>query len=331
MVKAKGEETILSQEKAKWIFQKMVEIRKFEETVTRGTRNGSLGPFAHTSDGQEAVAVGTCAHLSDTDYITSTHRGHGHCIAKGGNLFELMAEMGGKATGCDKGKGGSLHLADFDKGIVGANGVVGGGIPIACGAALTAQITKSNAVAVAFFGDGAANNGAFHESLNLAAIWKLPIVFVCENNKYGEYTAHKYASAVEKISDRAASYNIPGITIDGNDVIEVYDTVGEAIERARNGEGPTLIECDTYRIQGHGISDPQTYKTEEEKNLHLTDEECIKKFKSYLHRHQLLTEEELLKIEQTVAEEVEAALQFAIDSPFPDPEELYTDVYVSYK
>jgi pyruvate dehydrogenase E1 component alpha subunit len=331
MDNVKNKQTILSKEKARWMFQKMIEIRKFEETVTRGTRNGSLGPFAHTSDGQEAVAVGTCAHLKDTDYITSTHRGHGHCIAKGGDLNELMAELAGKSTGCDKGKGGSLHLADFDKGIVGANGVVGGGIPIACGAALTAKLTKSNAVAVAFFGDGATNNGAFHESLNLAAIWKLPIVFVCENNQYGEYTANKYATSAEKISDRAVAYNIPGMTINGNDVIEVYNTVGEAIERARKGEGPTLIECDTYRIQGHGIADPQVYKTEEEKNRHLTDEECIKKFKSYIHQLQLLSAEEMAEIEQTVSETVENALQFAIESPFPKPEELYTNVYVSYK
>lgn len=323
--------SILSKEKARWMFQKMVEIRKFEETVTIGTRAGKLGAFAHTSDGQEAVAVGTCAHLKDSDYITSTHRGHGHCIAKGGDLNALMAELAGKSTGCDKGKGGSLHLADFDKGIVGANGVVGGGIPIACGAALTAQITKSGAVTVAFFGDGATNNGAFHESLNLAAIWKLPVVFIVENNKYGEFTWHGYASAVEKISDRAVAYNIPGKTIDGNDVMEVYQTVGESIERARMGEGPTLIECDTYRIQGHGISDPQVYKTDEEKNLHLTDNECIKKFKSYIAKHQLLSLEELTEIEESVSVEVEKALQFAVDSPFPEPEELYSDVYVSYK
>ncbi|MBM4763329.1 pyruvate dehydrogenase (acetyl-transferring) E1 component subunit alpha [Bacillus sp. B15-48] len=309
----------------------MVEIRKFEETVIRGTRNGSLGPFAHTSDGQEAVAVGVCAHLSDTDYITSTHRGHGHCIAKGGDLNELMAEMAGKVTGAAKGKGGSLHLADFNKGIVGANGVVGGGIPIAVGAALTAQITKSGAVAVAFFGDGASNNGAFHESLNLAAIWKLPVVFVVENNQYGEYTTNKYATAAEKISDRAIGYNIPGVTINGNDVIEVYDRVGKAIKRARNGEGPSLIECDTFRIQGHGISDPQLYKTDEEKQWHLTDKECINKFKGFLRRHELLRDEEMETIEKYVEEEVENALQFAIDSPYPKPEDLYTDVYVSYK
>ncbi|WP_343206502.1 thiamine pyrophosphate-dependent dehydrogenase E1 component subunit alpha [Bacillus sp. B15-48] len=331
MEKVNNETRILSKDKAKWIFQKMVEIRKFEETVIRGTRNGSLGPFAHTSDGQEAVAVGVCAHLSDTDYITSTHRGHGHCIAKGGDLNELMAEMAGKVTGAAKGKGGSLHLADFNKGIVGANGVVGGGIPIAVGAALTAQITKSGAVAVAFFGDGASNNGAFHESLNLAAIWKLPVVFVVENNQYGEYTTNKYATAAEKISDRAIGYNIPGVTINGNDVIEVYDRVGKAIKRARNGEGPSLIECDTFRIQGHGISDPQLYKTDEEKQWHLTDKECINKFKGFLRRHELLRDEEMETIEKYVEEEVENALQFAIDSPYPKPEDLYTDVYVSYK
>lgn len=321
---------ILSTEKASWMYRKMVEIRKFEEAVIKGTRNGSLGPFAHTSDGQEAVAVGTCVHLHETDYITSTHRGHGHSIAKGGELNSLMAEMAGKITGSDKGKGGSLHLADLNKGNIGANGIVGGGLPIACGAALTAKMTNSGAVAVSFFGDGANNQGVFHEALNLAAIWKLPVVFVCENNKYGEYTWNGYASACTKISDRAAGYNMPGVTINGNDVVKVYQTVGEAIERARRGEGPSLIECETFRIQGHGISDPQIYKTEEEKNLHLTDEECIKKFKAYIAEHELLTEAEMLEIDQSVAEAVEQALQFAIDSPYPDASELYTDVYVSY-
>ncbi|MCM3567503.1 thiamine pyrophosphate-dependent dehydrogenase E1 component subunit alpha [Neobacillus mesonae] len=321
---------ILSAEKTRWIYRKMVEIRKFEEAVIKGTRNGSLGPFAHTSDGQEAVAVGTCAHLNEKDYITSTHRGHGHSIAKGGDLNTLMAEMAGKATGCDKGKGGSLHLADLTKGNIGANGVVGGGLPIACGAGLTAKLTKSGAVTVAFFGDGANNQGVFHEALNLAAIWKLPVVFVCENNKYGEYTWNGYATAATKISDRAAGYNIPGKTINGNDVVEVYQTVGEAIERARNGEGPSLIECETFRIQGHGISDPQIYKTEEEKQLHLTDEECIKKFKSYVTKHQLLSDKEMSEIDQSIEDTVEKALQFAINSPYPDAKELYTDVYVSY-
>lgn len=322
---------VLSTETVRWMYQKMVEIRKFEETVIVGTRNGKLGPFAHTSDGQEAVAVGTCAHLKDTDYITSTHRGHGHSIAKGGDLNALMAEMAGKITGCDKGKGGSLHLADLNIGNLGANGVVASGIPIACGAALSAKLRKSNQVVVSFFGDGANNQGVFHESLNLASIWKLPVVFVCENNKYGEYTWNGYASACTKISDRAAGYNIPGVTINGNDVVEVYQTVGEAIERARNGEGPTLIECETFRIQGHGISDPQIYKTEEEKNLPFTDEECINKFEQYIKKHQLLNEGEMDQINQSIAEAVEKALQFAVESPYPDPEELYSDVYVSYK
>jgi len=322
--------TMVSREKAGWMYQKMVEIRKFEDKVHDLFAQGSLPGFVHLYAGEEAVAVGLCAHLDDKDSITSTHRGHGHCIAKGCDLDGMMAELFGKATGLCKGKGGSMHIADLNKGMLGANGIVGGGYPLACGAALTAKYKKTNAVSVCFFGDGANNQGTFHEGINLAAIWKLPVVFVAENNGYGEATPFSYASSCKTIADRAVAYSIPGVRVDGKDVLAVYQAAEEAVQRARRGEGPTLIECVTYRNYGHFEGDAQKYKKEQEKKEHLQEKDAIAAFRAYLLSHQLFTEGELSEIDRSVEQAVQKAVEFAENSPFPDASELLQDVYVSY-
>ncbi|MEC3609544.1 thiamine pyrophosphate-dependent dehydrogenase E1 component subunit alpha [Bacillus glycinifermentans] len=323
-------EAALTKEKAEWMYQKMLEIRKFEDKVHELFAQGILPGFVHLYAGEEAVAVGVCAHLNDKDSITSTHRGHGHCIAKGCDIKGMMAEIYGKATGLCKGKGGSMHIADFDKGMLGANGIVGGGFPLACGAALTAKYKGEKNVSVCFFGDGANNQGTFHEGINLAAIWKLPVIFVAENNGYGEATPFSYASSCTAIADRAAGYGIPGVQVDGKDVMAVYQAAEEAVKRAKNGEGPTLIECITYRNYGHFEGDAQRYKTSEEKLEHQEEKDAISTFRRELLTSQKLTEEELDRIETSVAEAVEEAVEFSEKSPYPDQAELLTDVYVSY-
>ncbi|MDF2682190.1 MAG: pyruvate dehydrogenase (acetyl-transferring) component subunit alpha [Brevibacillus sp.] len=320
----------LSREKAAWMYQKMLEIRKFEDKVHDLFGQGKIPGFVHLYAGEEAIAVGLCAHLDDSDTITSTHRGHGHCIAKGCDLNGMMAEIYGRATGLCKGKGGSMHIADLDKGMLGANGIVGGGYPLACGAALTAKYKQTGAVSVCFFGDGANNQGTFHEGINLAAIWKLPAVFVAENNGYGEATPFSYASSCKTIADRAIAYNIPGIRVDGKDVLAVYQAAQEAIERARRGEGPSLIECVTYRNYGHFEGDAQKYKKEEDKKAHLSEIDAIRKFRNDLLNGKLFTENELDEIEAAVDKAVEEAVAFSENSPYPEPSELLTDVYVSY-
>lgn len=331
MLKAKKENGVsLTREKASWMYQKMLEIRKFEDKVHDIFAQGVLPGFVHLYAGEEAIAVGLCAHLDDKDSITSTHRGHGHCIAKGCDLDGMMAELYGKATGLCKGKGGSMHIADLDKGMLGANGIVGGGFPLACGSALTAKYKKTNAVSVCFFGDGANNEGTFHEGLNLAAIWKLPVVFVAENNGYGEATPFEYASSCKQIVDRAIAYNMPGVRVDGKDVLAVYQAAEEAIERARRGEGPTLIECVTYRNYGHFEGDAQKYKKEEDKKQHQKELDCITKFRQYILDQQLMMENELVEMEKAVELAIEKATEFGENSPYPDATELFKDVYVSY-
>lgn len=328
--KSQSSRNVLSKEKAQWIYQKMLEIRKFEDKVHEIFASGVLPGFVHLYSGEEAVAVGVCAHLNDKDYITSTHRGHGHCIAKGCDLKGMMAEIYGKATGLCKGKGGSMHIADLDKGMLGANGIVGGGFPLACGAALTAKYKKTNNVSVCFFGDGANNHGTFHEGINLAAAWKLPVVFVAENNGYAEATPFTYASSCKTIADRAIAYNIPGIRVDGKDLLAVYQAAEEAVKRARNGEGPTIIECITYRNYGHFEGDAQTYKPEQEKKQHLTEKDAIVLYKQYLLDQNLFTQEELSSLEKSVEDAVKEAVKFSEESPYPSASELLTDVYVSY-
>ncbi|WP_017550380.1 thiamine pyrophosphate-dependent dehydrogenase E1 component subunit alpha [Heyndrickxia coagulans] len=330
METVKAGELQLTKEKAQWMLQKMFEIRKFEDKVHEVFATGILPGFVHLYAGEEAVAVGVCAHLNDQDMITSTHRGHGHCIAKGCDLKGMMAEIYGKATGLCKGKGGSMHIADLDKGMLGANGIVGGGFPLACGAALTAKVKKTSNVSVCFFGDGANNHGTFHEGINLAAVWKLPVIFVAENNGYGEATPFHYASSCKTIADRAVAYDIPGVRVDGKDIVAVYQAAKEAVERARNGEGPSLIECVTYRNYGHFEGDAQTYKAKAEKAKQLNEKDAIVQFKKFVLEQNLLSEADINSLEQKVGQEIEEAVKFGEDSPYPDPSELLKDVYVSY-
>ncbi|KWZ81001.1 thiamine pyrophosphate-dependent dehydrogenase E1 component subunit alpha [Heyndrickxia coagulans] len=330
MEKVKAGELQLTKEKAQWMLQKMFEIRKFEDKVHEVFATGILPGFVHLYAGEEAVAVGVCAHLNDQDMITSTHRGHGHCIAKGCDLKGMMAEIYGKATGLCKGKGGSMHIADLDKGMLGANGIVGGGFPLACGAALTAKVKKTSNVSVCFFGDGANNHGTFHEGINLAAVWKLPVIFVAENNGYGEATPFHYASSCKTIADRAVAYDIPGVRVDGKDIVAVYQAAKEAVERARNGEGPSLIECVTYRNYGHFEGDAQTYKAEAEKAKQLNEKDAIVQFKKFVLEQNLFSEADINSLEQKVEQEIEEAVKFSEESPYPDPSELLKDVYVSY-
>jgi len=320
----------LSKEQLLWMYERMQLIRTFENRVKVEFGKGKIPGFVHLYAGEEAVAVGICAHLTDADYMTSTHRGHGHCVAKGVDARGMMAELFGKATGICKGKGGSMHIADMDKGMLGANGIVGGGPPLACGSGLTAKVNKTDQVTICFFGDGAAEQGTLHESLNLAAIWKLPVVFVAENNGYAESTPAQYHCSVENIADRAAAYNMPGVTVDGNDIFAVYEATGEAIARARAGKGPTLLECKTYRFYGHYEGDQQTYKIAAENEKYQKERDPIKLFKDNVLSRKLVSAAELKAIDDRVAAQIEAAVKFAEESPFPDVRETYTDVYVNY-
>jgi pyruvate dehydrogenase E1 component alpha subunit len=307
----------------------MAMIRAFEERVAKLFAEGQLPGFLHLYAGEEAVAVGVCAHLNDTDYITSTHRGHGHCIAKGVPLGPMVAELYGRVDGCCKGKGGSMHIAEISKGMLGANGVVGAGLPLAAGAALTARVLANNGVAVAFFGDGAAPQGAVHEAINLAAIWKLPIVFVCENNGYAEGTPFAYHSGGNSIADRAAGYGIPGVQVDGCDVICVYDVAEQAVARARAGEGPTLIEAHTVRFYGHFQGDQLAYRSAEE-SATIRQRDPLRLFAKQVVDAGLLTEEDITRLDVEAANAVDQAVEFGSHSAVPAPETALTDVYASY-
>jgi len=305
---------------------KMMLIRGFEEKVEELFSLNLIHGSTHLYIGEEATAVGACKALNRDDYITSTHRGHGHCIAKGGDVKYMMAELLGRKTGYCKGKGGSMHIADINIGILGANGVVGGGIPIATGAGLSIKMRGTSQVVVCFFGDGAVNQGSFHESVNLASIWDLPVVYIIENNLYGMSMAINKAAKAERLADRAKAYNIPGLVMDGNDVIAVYDTVSLAVEKARNGECPILIESQTYRWRGHSRSDARAYRTREEEAE--WREKCpIKRFREKLISEGLLTEEGFKELEKKVEDDLNNAVEFAKQSPFPDLEDLTEDVY----
>ena len=317
---------IPSKEKLLEMYRKMLEIRQFEEKVYELYGQNLVPGTIHLYVGQEAVAVGVCANLRREDYVVSTHRGHGHCIAKGADLKRVMAEILGKKTGYCKGKGGSMHIADFSVGILGATGVVGAGIPIAVGAGLSIKLRGTDQVVACFFGDGASNQGTFHEGINMAAIWKLPVLFVCENNLYAMGTRQSRVMLIENISERASAYGIPGITVDGNDVLAVYEAAREAVERAKRGEGPTLIECKTYRHKGHSRMDPATYRPKEEVEYWLK-KDPIPRFKRKLLEMGILTEEEAKGIEEQVSREIEEAVKFALESPYPEPEEALKDVY----
>ena len=313
-----------------WMYERMQTIRQFEDRVKVEFGKGKIPGFVHLYAGEEAVAVGICANLTDADFMTSTHRGHGHCIAKGVDVKGMMAELYGKATGICKGKGGSMHIADMDKGMLGANGIVGGGPPLACGSGLTAKTRKTDQVTICFFGDGASEQGTLHESLNLAAIWDLPVVFIAENNGYAESTPSTYHCSVENIADRAAAYNMPGVTVDGNDIFAVHEAAGEAIARARDGQGPTLLECKTYRFNGHFEGDAQTYKVPEENEKYRTTLDPIKLFRENVLARNAVAENELQTVDERVQSAIDAAVAFAEDSPFPQAQETFTDVYVNY-
>jgi len=308
------------------LYRVMRTIRRFEQRATTLFGENKIWGTIHSYAGEEAIAAGVCAHLRDDDWITSTHRGHGHCIAKRADLGKMFAELLGRETGYCRGRGGSMHIADTSKGNLGANGIVGGGIPIATGAALTAKQLGTDQVAVSFFGDGAANQGTFHESLNLAAIWKLPVVFVCENNQYAESFPTKKAFAVEDIAIRAAGYGFPGVTVNGRDVGAVYDVAGEAIARARAGDGPTLIIADSYRHEGHYYGDPQHYRAKGEVEEWRATFDPLVDARRWIIETKLGTERDLDAIDTAVDSEMERAVAWAETGPIASPitpEEIY--------
>ncbi|MDR2503037.1 MAG: thiamine pyrophosphate-dependent dehydrogenase E1 component subunit alpha [Deltaproteobacteria bacterium] len=300
----------------------MYRTRRFEEEVFEFYKRGLMPGLAHLYLGQEAVAAGACGALKDSDYIASTHRGHGHLVASGADLKRMMAEILGKGTGYSKGKGGSMHIMALDKGILGANGIVGGGIPIAVGAAYASRLLQNESVTLSFFGDSAANEGVFHESLNMAAAWDLPVVFVIENNLYGISVDIRKVTKEPRLSKRAEGYGIPGSTIDGNDVFAVYKEVGLAVARAREGKGPSLVECLTYRHQGHHVGDPGVYRPESE-----VAEWKARDPLDRLEKAGLLTALKIKTIRDSVDEEIAAACSFAEKSAYADAAEAYTDVF----
>lgn len=314
----------MEKEQAHWIYKTMNEIRFFEEKVHKIFSDGRIPGFVHLYVGEEAVATGVMSQLNDDDYITSTHRGHGHAIAKGCDLNGMMAEIMGKRDGLGHGKGGSMHVAEIDKGMLGANGIVSGGFGLAIGASISIINQGKGNVAVCFFGDGAANEGNFHEGLNFASILDLPVLFICENNQFAEGTTHDYASASETIAERAAAYNMPGVRVDGMDVVEVYKATQEAVERAKKGEGPTLIECDTYRKYGHFEGDEQKVKSPDDRNA---DKNATVEFRKRAIEENWLTEKEADEIEKAAEQAVEDAVKFAEESELPDEDSLYKDVF----
>lgn len=308
------------------MYRTMRLIRDFEANASRLFAEGKIPGFVHLYIGEEAIATGVCAGLNDDDYITSTHRGHGHIIAKGGDIKYMMAELYGKATGYCKGKGGSMHIADANKGILGANGIVGAGHNIAVGAGLSAKYRGTDQVCVCFFGDGSTNQGTFHEAMNLASIWKLPVIFVCENNLYGISMHQSKHQAIQDVADRAVAYNVPGVIVDGNDVFAVYEAATEAVVRARAGQGPTLIECKTYRHQGHFEGDPAIYKSSDEVSEWMA-KDPIPRMVSYLLDSDILTEKEIEGIDEEISKELEEAIKFAEESPLPSLESIVEDIY----
>lgn len=314
------------------IYTRVLRIRRFEEEVSRLFRQGQLPGFVHLYIGEEAVAAGVCAALTDEDTIISTHRGHGHVIAKGGDLNRMMAELFGKATGYCKGKGGSMHIADFEIGMLGAIGIVGGGMPIAVGAGLSAWYSDSDRVSVCFFGDGAANEGSFHESLNLASTLGLPVVFVCENNQYGEFTPAAKAMNITDIADRALGYGIPGLVADGTDAFEMYRAAKAAVARARDGGGPTLIEAKTHRRGSHAEGEEaflagQTYRDEAETAAAKAKDPLLL-LHSYISENDLLPSQQLETLDAEITQAVADAVEAARESPEPAIESLYEDLWV---
>lgn len=316
----------LGKEQLVQIYEKMLKIRFFEEKVFELYGQNLVPGTIHLYAGEEAVAVGVCSCLKQTDLITSTHRGHGHCIAKGADLKRTMAEILGKRTGYCKGKGGSMHIADFSIGMLGATAVVGAGLPIAVGAGLSAKLRKTGQVVACFFGEGASNQGTFHESINMASVWTLPVIFVCENNLYAMGTRQSRTMNIQSVADRAGAYGIPGVSVDGNDVQAVYNIAQMAVERARKGEGPTLIECRTYRHKGHSRADPAKYRPKEEVAEWL-NRDPVKRLRENLLQGRILTEVDLQRIEREVTTEIDDAVDFAKNSPYPAEGEALEDIY----
>jgi pyruvate dehydrogenase E1 component alpha subunit len=307
----------------RWLYQRMVLIRRFEERIDALRQSGVLQGSAHLSIGQESVAAGVCARLNPDDSVASTHRGHGHAIAKGVDVARMMAELFGRQTGTNRGKGGSMHIADTSVGMLGATGIVGAGIPMALGAALSARAGGRGQVAVAFFGDGAMGQGVVYECLNMSAIWKLPMIFVCENNLYAESTPAEYALGSTDLAPRAAPFGVPAEAVDGQDVLAVYEAMGHAVERARAGGGPTFLECKTYRYHGHYLGDdPRRYRTVEEED-HYRSRDCIERF----GERSSLPADELRELDDEAVRAVDAAVAFAETSAPPALSDLTTDVY----
>jgi len=311
------------------MYRTMVTIRQFETMAGEYFAAGQIPGFIHLSIGQEGSSTGVCSCLRPDDYVATTHRGHGHMIAKGADLKRMVAELFGKATGYCKGKGGSMHIADFSIGIIGANGVVAGGLPLICGAGLSIKLRKTDQVAVVFFGDGAANRGPVHEAMNLAAVWKLPVLFVVENNQWASTTPLSASCALEELSRRAAAYSMPGTTVDGNDVLAVREATLAAVARARKGEGPSMIENRTYRIRGHFEGDPQKYRAQAEVLTWQETNDPVRRFEEDLVRDRILTREKSRAIWDEVKAELDAAIDFAKNSPYPKPEDALRDLFAN--
>jgi TPP-dependent pyruvate/acetoin dehydrogenase alpha subunit len=309
------------------LYRKMLTVRAFEERAGELFSQNLIPGFIHLSIGEEASSVGTCSVLRQDDYVASTHRGHGHLIAKGADPMRMFAELFGRKTGYCKGKGGSMHIADFSLGILGANGVVGGGFPIIIGAGLSIKLRKTDQVGVVFFGDGAANRGTFHEAANMAAVWKLPVIFVCENNLYASTTPAAYSLAGGSIAGRASAYGMPGYAVNGNDILEVRKTVGEAVKQAREGNGPSIVENKTYRFRGHFEGDPQKYRTKNEIEDFRKRHDPIQLFRAALIKEGTLAEQLDKDLRDEVAAMIEEAVRYGQDQPLPQPEEALEDLY----
>lgn len=316
----------LDAERLKGMYRTMFLIRRFEERVNELYMEGRIPSTLHLYIGQEAVATGVCAALNQDDCVFSTHRPHGHALAKGVAPRAIMAELFAKATGCCKAKGGSMHVGDVRVGMYPAIAIVGANVPIAAGVALAFKMQKTQRVAVSFFGDGAANEGAWHEGLNIASIWKLPAIFVCENNLYAASTPFSLAFNIENVADRAPAYGIPGVVVDGNNVLAVYEVTKAAVERARRGDGPTLIECKTYRQCGHSRSDPRTYRTREEETA-WRERDPIPNFRKWLLTQAVCSLQDIEEIEEDVEQTITEAIAFAESGPDPQPADLYADVF----
>ena len=322
--------TPLTAEKLLHAYQVMRTIRAFEERLHVEFATGEIPGFVHLYAGEEASAAGVMAHLGDDDCIASNHRGHGHCIAKGVDVYGMMAEIYGKKTGVCQGKGGSMHIADFEKGMLGANGIVGAGAPLVVGAALAAWLKGTDSVAVVFFGDGGSNEGAVFEAMNMASVWNLPCLFIAENNGYAEATASNWSVACDHIADRAAGFGMPGVTVDGFDFFAVHEAAGAAVERARAGEGPSLIEVKLTRYYGHFEGDAQTYRAPDEVKHFREHNDCLMQFRERTTRAGLLEASQLDRIDQEVESLIENAVRKAKSDPKPSAADLLTDVYVSY-